>query len=159
MRSRSFLLIAAGVSLLLVGCESLSSRVNERFSPVPAKLKNVEANSADAFLAAGYVLRQMDFTVTRAALAQGILNAKSRILPADSLGGARQFTIELRFTGAAGGPTEVAMLLKQGVEGDFRAGPQLETLRDHGLYAAFFAALDTALKTKPPPWAVPAGGN
>ncbi len=143
------------VVLVLTGCESVSSRVSERFATVPPKLKTFEASNTDVFHAAQYVLKQMDYTLTRTAIAQGIVNAKSRVIPADSLGGARQFTIDLTLSGPAAGPTEVGMLLRQGVEGDFRAGPQQETLREHGLYAAFFTSLDQALKTQPAPWLAP----
>lgn len=153
--------VAVGLLVLaswfLAGCESVSTRVSERFATVPPKTKVFQASNSDTFSAAQQVLRQMDYTITRTAIAQGLVEAKSRVLPADSLGGARQFLIELRLSGAAEGPTEVAMLLRQGVEGDFRAGPQQETLRDHGLYAGFFAALDRALKEKPALSTPPAG--
>ncbi|MBL9190306.1 MAG: hypothetical protein JNK23_22685 [Opitutaceae bacterium] len=148
----AFLIVFAG----LAGCESLSSRVSDRFATVLPQLKLFQASNSDVFHAAQHVLKQMDYTVTRTAIAQGIVHAKSRVMPADSLGGARQFVIELRLSGAAEGPTEVAMLLRQGVEGDFRAGPQQETLREHGLYAAFFSALERTLKEQPAPWAAPA---
>ncbi|MBL9201565.1 MAG: hypothetical protein JNL39_13735 [Opitutaceae bacterium] len=153
----SAVLLTVAAAVAVTGCESVSSRVSGRFATVPPKLRTFDAGNTDIFHAAQYVLRQMDYTLTRTAIAQGIVNAKSRVIPADSLGGARQFTIDLTLSGPAAGPTEVAMLLRQGVEGDFRAGPQQETLRDHGLYAAFFAALDKALKTQPPPWLTPAG--
>jgi hypothetical protein len=157
MNARGFTLVSIAVMLALAGCESLSSRISERFATVPPKLKSFEAGNTDVFLAAQYVLKQMDYTLTRTAVAQGIVNAKSRVIPADSLGGARQFTVELALSGPAAGPTEVAMLLRQGVEGDFRAGPQQETLREHGLYGAFFSALEKALTMQPAPWLVPAG--
>lgn len=156
-RRFSTLIAIVATALAFSGCESMSTRVSERFATVPPKLKTFEASNTDVFHAAQYVLKQMDYTLTRTAIAQGIVNAKSRVLPADSLGGARQFTIDLKLSGADAGPTEVAMLLRQGVEGDFKAGPQQETLRDHGLYGAFFSALDRALKTQPAPWLAPAG--
>ncbi len=151
----SFVLIAA--MFALAGCESVSSRMSDRFATVPPKLKTFEAGNTDVFHAAQYVLKQMDYTLTRTAIAQGIVNAKSRVIPADSLGGARQFTIDLTLSGPAAGPTEVAMLVRQAVEGDFRAGPQQETLRDHGLYAAFFSGVERALKIQPAPWLAPTG--
>ncbi|MDP3073244.1 MAG: hypothetical protein Q8N18_23330 [Opitutaceae bacterium] len=156
MSGRGLKMAVMVVLACLAGCESVSSRMSERFATVPPQLKLFQASNSDVFQAAQHVLKQMDYTLTRTAIAQGIVHAKSRVIPADSLGGTRQFMIELRLSGAAEGPTEIAMLLRQGVEGDFRAGPQQETLREHGLYAAFLSALERTLKEQPAPWAAPA---
>jgi hypothetical protein len=54
------------------------------------------------------------------------------------------------------GRTEVAVLLREQLEGEFKAGATNEALRTHGLYDSFFEALDKALKDPP---AAPTSGS
>jgi hypothetical protein len=138
--------------LLLValsGCASVSSRVHDRFAAAEPKLRTFEAPLADTFFAAQAALKEMDFTVTNTAQAQGRIEARSRVIPGDSLGGARQFFFTLKVSGPTGGPTEVAAVLRQGTEGEFRAGPDSVALREHGLYVSLFSAMQTLLHERP----------
>ncbi len=133
-------------SLGLAGCDSMPTRVSERFAAPQPKLQVFQGSANATFAATQAALRRLDFTVTTSALAQGKIEARSRIIPGDSLGGARQYTFSLQLSGAAEGPTEVAAVLKEGTEGDFRAGPTAAALREHGLYSALFAGIEAALK-------------
>lgn len=133
-------------SLGLAGCDSMPTRVSERFAAPQPKLQVYQSSANATFAATQTALRRLDFTVTISALAQGKIEARSRIIPGDSLGGARQYTFSLQLSGAAEGPTEVAAVLKEGTEGDFRAGPTAAARREHGLYSALFAGIEAALK-------------
>ncbi len=140
------LLLGLGIAAATAGCDSMPTRVSERFAAPQPKLQVFQGSANATFFAAQAALRRLDFTLTSTALAQGKIEARSRIIPGDSLGGARQFTFSLQLSGPAEGPTEVAAVLKEGTEGDFRAGPTAAALREHGLYSALFAGIETALK-------------
>lgn len=138
-------LALAALLLVQPGCESVSSRVSERFAPVPPQTRMVQASAEQAYVGVQQALRRMNFTITRTAAAQGRVEGRSRILPASSMGGAQQLLVEITLAGPAAGPTEVAMRLTEVVEGDFQAGPTQRPLPTHGTYDMFYAVLERVL--------------
>jgi hypothetical protein len=133
-------------SLCFTGCESISARMAERFDPVPPKTREYSADQKTLFQAVQKALKKMDFVVTRSALAQGIVDAKSSIRDTANFGFGRQFIFEIRLHGADTQSTHVDVRLTEFLEGDFKAGATAKTLRVHGLYDSFFAQLEQALR-------------
>ncbi len=132
--------------LCFTGCESISARMAERFDTVPPKTREYSTDQKAIFLAVQKALKRMDFVVTRSALAQGIVDAKSSIRDTANFGSGRQFIFEIRLHGADALSTHVDVRLTELLEGDFKAGATGKTLRVHGLYDSFFAQLDQALR-------------
>lgn len=137
--------------VLLAGCESVRERVQERFATVPPKVRLVGGGSREVFYAAQGTLRQMDFSLARAAEAQGMINAFSRIRSGDGPREARQFTLEIRLVALGPTETEVSVLLREQVEGLLANGATNTPLREHGLYETFFAGLRKVLADKSAP--------
>ena len=135
-------------TLLLAGCDSLSSRVHERFATVPPQTRVFEASPRAVFEAGQLAMKRLDFVLTRTAFAQGIITGFSRIQTSDSFRDSRQFKLEMRLHEAGPGRTEVAVLLHE-QESTAGRGLGIDTiLREHGLYGSYFDALEQALKEK-----------
>jgi hypothetical protein len=133
-------------ALVFTGCESISTRMAERFDTVPPKTHEYTADQKALFQAVQKALKRMDFVVTRSALAQGIVEAKSSIRDTANFGMGRQFIFEIRLHGADAQSTQVDVRLTELLEGDFKAGATGKTLRVHGLYDSFFAQVEQALR-------------
>ena len=139
-----FALVIIGLSF--TGCESISARMAERFDTVPPQTREYPADQKEMVQAVQKALKRMDFVVTRSALAQGIVEAKSSIRDTATFGAGRQFVFEIRLHGADAQSTHVDVRLTELLEGDFKAGATGKTLRVHGLYDSFFAQVDQALR-------------
>lgn len=152
--SRFSFLLAVLAALISSGCESsgdVSSRLRERFeAPVPQQ-RIFEVNQRAVFEAAQVALRKMDFTVTKAAAAQGILRAHSQIQAANALNEARQYSFEIRIEDVAEGSTRVAAALREQQESASFSGATDIPVRQHGLYDSLFELIALELKQKLPP--------
>ena len=136
--------------LWFTGCESISARMADRFDTVPPQTRDFSADQKTISQSVQKALKRMDFVVTRTALAQGIVEAKSSIRDAAVFGAGRQFIFEIRFHGADAANTHVDVRLTELLEGDFKAGATGRTLRVHGLYDSFFAQLTQVLRENQP---------
>lgn len=144
-------LMLVGGALLFAGCEStdsMSTRVRDRFHAPEPKEQSFEAERAEVFEAARAALRRLDFQISKAGVAQGILSAHSRLHASDSFGKARQFVMEVRLHSYEPGKTDVAVVLREQEESASFAGATDLVLREHALYGSFFAALKEALQEK-----------
>lgn len=137
-----FLLLACAV---LTGCESMSERMQERFTAVPPKVQVFEAGKKEVFFAGKLAAQQIGFTLERSSESSGKISAFSRIRPGDSVRAAQQFTIDVQLTAITDTTTEVAVRLSELNEGDLRLGGGEVPLREHGLYSSYFDALQRAL--------------
>jgi len=143
--------VAIAVVALVAGCDSMSSRMQERFAPASPKAQVVSAAEAAVFGAAQATLKQLDFQVSRTAQAQGIVNGFSRIHAGDSPRENRQLSIEIRLHAMGPAQTEVEVWLREQVEGGLAGsnGATDQPLREHGLYDVFFATLQKTLANPP----------
>jgi hypothetical protein len=138
-------------ALVFVGCESgntMPGRIRERFEAPQAKIKVFEAERPAVFDAALEAVHQLDFQVSRSGMAQGIINAHSRLQAGGSFGKARQYTMEVRLNSFEPGKTEVGVVLREQEESSSFAGATDIPIREHALYNSFFAALERVLKIK-----------
>jgi hypothetical protein len=143
------IVLLAACALALVGCESgnaMPARMRDRFQAPQAKVKVFAAERPVVFDAAREAMRQLDFQISRSGMAQGIINAHSRLQPAGSFGKARQYTMEVSLHSYEPGKTEVAVVLREQEESSSFAGATDMPIREHGLYTSFFAALEGVLK-------------
>ncbi len=151
MKNRSsFLLVLAlaGLGGVFSGCDTMSSRVQERFAVVPPKTQLVDGPEHDVFLATQAVLKRLDFQLSKTAEAQGIVNGFSRIQPGSTLGNARQYSFEIKLSPVGPTQTDVAVLLREQIEGEGLSHATDQAVRDHGLYESFYAMLKEELTTR-----------
>ncbi len=119
--------------------------MHERFDAPQPKTRIIEGDSHAIFEAARVAVRRLDFQVSKAAFAQGIINGHSALRSGDTFGKASQMSIEVRLHSYDAGKTEVAVLLREQEESASFAGATNLPLREHALYGAYFSALEQAL--------------
>jgi hypothetical protein len=146
MRRTAFTFLFA--VLFLAGCDSMPEGVRQRFEAPQPQVRVYPASQQTVFEAAQHAVRQIGFRTTRTGAAQGIINAISDIQPANALGEARQYSLEVRLNSQDTGHTEVAVVLREQQESASFAGATDIPLRQHGLYESYFAALETDLRPK-----------
>ena len=145
---RILTLATFALTFLLTGCDTVSNHISERFEAVPPKTRNYPVEQKIVFEAAQQAVRTIDFRLSRAAGAQGIVDGISRIQSGDSLRDARQHSIEVRLHAYEPGTTQVDVLVREQQESADFAGATNLALREHGLYDSYFAALEQALREK-----------
>jgi hypothetical protein len=130
----------------LTGCEMLSNGMSGSLANVPTQVRRFVVDQKQVFQAVQLALKQMDFVLTRTAQAQGIVEGHSNLRDTAVFGAARQFTARIRLSEVEGGNTEVAILLHEQSEADFKGGVSNRVLREHGLYDSFFEHLTRILQ-------------
>lgn len=148
------ILALAALSLLLTGCQSMSSaagsvkerwglRNNGRARIVPADQRSV----FDASLAA---VKKMGFNVTRSGAAQGKIDAVGGLQTDNSLRSSRQVTVKVRIDEKGDG-CEVRLFLSEVIEDDYNKGAGMGTetpLADTPLYEVFFREVERGVQKK-----------
>ncbi|ACB76140.1 hypothetical protein [Opitutus terrae] len=146
---RTFLTLSCCVAVLVVaGCDSVSSfpsRVQERFEAPQPQLRLYSAEQKPVFEAAQRAMKRIDFVVSRAGAATGIIKAHSPLRSTTSFGKARQYAFEVHVQTMGPGETQVSAVLREQEESESFAGATDIPLRQHGLYDSFFAALGQEL--------------
>ena len=140
-----FALFALCAAALLTGCDSVSTRVQERFSTVTPKTREFAAGRRVVFEAGQVAVKNVGLLLGRTSFAQGLIEAYAPIHPGDSTQDARQTTMRISLREADGGETEVALLVSEHTEGRFPGGVSEQDLREHSLYEIYFAALRQVL--------------
>ena len=140
---RAFFLL--GAALLVGGCEALPERVSQRFATPTPQERVIEAPQAEVFEAVQQALTRLNYQVTRAAQAQGIVNGQSRLLPTERFGSSDQYVLEVRLRELDGEATSVSAVLYEQSEGQFQAGATSTPVREHGRYESFFEVLGQVL--------------
>lgn len=140
--------------LVLTGCESVRTKVQERFTNPEYQAKVVTADQHKAYEAARAALNKMNYTFERGGPAQGKLAAVGPMdTSAAGRGTARQTWFDARLSpDLEGSGTRIEILFSELVEDDFNKRPgqgELTPLRDSPLYAVFFRYVDEALAAKP----------
>jgi len=143
---RLFWLPLLCLGLFAAGCDSVSEHVRERFEPPQPQVRTYAAEPRAVFDAASHALKAIDFQISRSRPAQGVLQGYSRILPGDAFSDARQYTFDIDIARNDTGQTVVSVLLKQQDESGAYSGATNLSLKQHGLYDSFFAALERELK-------------
>ena len=140
--SAIFALCAAA---LLAGCDSMSSRMAERFSPVPPHIRNFAASRRAVYEAGQVAVKNVGLALGHVSFAKGSIEAYAPIRSGDATSDARQTTMQIHLTETDAGETEVALLVSEQAEGSFPGGVSELPLREHSLYEAYFAALQQVL--------------
>lgn len=133
------------VAAFLSGCESMSSRVHDRFAAVPPQTRTFAANRRAVFSAGQVAVKNVGLLLGHKSLDQGVIEAYAPIRSGDATSDTRQTTLEIRLTDTDDSGTQVALLVSEHTEGDFPGGVSEQDLREHSLYQMYFAALEQVL--------------
>ncbi len=139
---------------LLAGCESLESRVRDRFTEVPPKTQTIEGESRAVYYAVQAAFKRLDFNLTRSSVTDLRVEAASRINTSVAFADSRQLVAQVTITSVGPAESEVSMRLTEQVEAQGLGGPNERSLREHGFYETYFAVLQQVLAEQK---AAPAG--
>lgn len=140
--------VALCATALLAGCESMSTRVQQRFTPVPPHARVFAAGPKVVYEAAQQALKNVGLQMGRKSLAEGRIEGYAPIRAGDSIHDARQTTIQIRLFETDTLETRVELLVSEHTEGNFPGGVSQQDLREHSLYGLYYAALQQVLVEK-----------
>ncbi|HVT72951.1 MAG TPA: hypothetical protein VHD61_07425 [Lacunisphaera sp.] len=136
---------------LFGGCDSVSSRVQDRFTPVEPHAQVYPQPRKVVFAAAQKAVKDVGLQLGRSSLANGTIEGYADIRAANSTDDARQTTIRVKLAEAEDGGTRVEMVVYEQTEGGFPGGLSERPLREHSLYDLYFAALQQVLNESAAP--------
>lgn len=142
MKHHQITLVLAGM-FLLAGCESLPSRMQERFATVPPKVQTFAAAQAKVYPAAQLAFKRLDFTLTRTNPSR--LEAVSRINSSAAFADARQLVVNVHLQESGPGQTDVEVTLRQEVLSKSFGGTHKQDMREHSFFALYYATLQQVL--------------
>jgi hypothetical protein len=140
---KTFAILILGTAVLLAGCDSMSSRMSDRFSTVPPKKQVFQGDQAAVLAAALQAFKRLDFVVTRSSPAR--IDAVSRINSSVAFGDSRQLVVGLHLNAAGPGKTEVELTLTQSEQSQYVGGTSQKELREHSFFGLYYATLQQVL--------------
>lgn len=155
MKTSLALVLLAAVGLL-AGCESLESRVRDRFADVPPKTQTVDGEPRAVYYAVQAAFKRLDFNLTRSSVTELRVEAASRINTSVAFADSRQLIAQVTIASVGPAQSEVSMRLSEQVEAKGLGGPNERPLREHGFYETYFTVLQQVLAEQK---AAPAGAK
>jgi uncharacterized lipoprotein YajG len=131
-------------SALLAGCDSMPSRVQDRFTAVPPKMQTFAGSLEKVQQAAAQAFKRLDFVVTRNKVTQ--LEAVSRINTSMAFADSRQLEAKVHLSEAGPGQTEVEITLREEVVSQSFGGTHQQDMRNHSFFALYFAMIQQVLQ-------------
>ena len=133
------------VAMLTAGCESVSSRVEERFSPMAPHTRVFAASPKAVYAAALQAVKNSGLLLGRKSFGEGRIQGYAPIRSGNATEDARQTTIDIRLFETDAAETRVELMVWEHTEGSFPGGVSERALAEHGLYGDYFAALEQVL--------------
>lgn len=143
---KTFVFVALCATALLAGCDSMSSRVQERFATVPPHTRTFAASRRAVYEAGQVAVKNVGLLLGRTSFSQGSIEAYAPIRTGDAVSDTRQTTMDIRLAEAVGGETEVSLLVSEHTEGSFPGGVSEQAMREHSLYDLYFNTLQQVLE-------------
>ncbi len=141
---KNLLLIALAAAAFLAGCESMSDRMQDRFTAVPPKVQVFAAPQEKVYYAGQLAFRRLDFVLTRNKPSQ--IEAVSRINTSAAFADSRQLVARVHLSDAGAGQTEVEVTLREEVASSSFGGTHQQDMREHSFFALYFATLQQVLQ-------------
>ncbi|MBI2514475.1 MAG: hypothetical protein HYV96_21075 [Opitutae bacterium] len=129
----------------LAGCESLESRVRDRFSEVPPKTQTFDGDTRAVYFAVQAAFKRLDFNLTRSSIGDLRVEAASRINTSRAFADSRQLVAQVTVAAVGPAQSEVSLRLTEQVEAQGLGGSNERPLREHGFYETYFAVLQQML--------------
>jgi hypothetical protein len=139
-----FTVLIIWIAALFTGCESMSSRVQDRISGIPPQSRDFEANEKLVYDAGLRAVKKLGMNVGRTSRARGTIEAYNSIRAGDATRDTRQISLEVTVY-TFGDGSRVELQVKESTEGAFPGGVNQQALRSHSLYELYFAALQREL--------------
>jgi len=143
---KSFSLLLSAVAVLVAGCESMSTRMADRFANVPPHTRIFAADQQAVYYAAQTAVRKAGLLLGRTSIAHWSIAGYAPVRSGTAASDARQTTIEIRLFETETLDTRVELLVWEHTEGGFPGSVSGQALREHSLYEAYYAALQQVLQ-------------
>ncbi len=140
-----FTWVLFGVAMISAGCESMSSRINDRFSGVPPQTRMFAADEKAVYDAGIKAVKSLQMNLGRTSRSKGSIEAYNAIRSGDAIRDARQTSLQINIFGVDGGESRVELLVLESTEGSFPGGVSQQQLRMHSLYESYYNALERQL--------------
>ncbi len=144
-----------GSAILLAGCDSMSTRMADRFASVPPHARVFAADQKTVYSAAQTAVRNVGLRLGRTSIAKWSIDGYAPIRSGSATSDARQTTIEIRLFETEALETRVEVLVWEHAKGGFPGGVSEQAKREHSLYDIYYAALQQVLQdsesSKPAP--------
>jgi hypothetical protein len=141
----SLAVVLVALLAFLAGCESLESRVRDRFTDVPPKTQTFEGDTRTVYFAVQAAFKRLDFNLTRSSVTELRVEAASRINTSVAFADSRQLVAHVTIASVGPAQSEVSMRLTEQVEAQGLGGPNERPLREHGFYETYFTVLQQVL--------------
>ena len=138
------LALIAGCAALLTGCDSMSDRMQDRFTVVPPKAQTFAAPLVKVYPAAQLAFKRLDFVLTHTKVGQ--IEAVSRINSSAAFADARQMVAKVHLSESAPGQTDVEISLIEEVTSSSFGGTHQQSMKEHSFFALYFATLQQILQ-------------
>lgn len=135
-----------GVAIFLAGCESMSTRMADRFANVPPHVRVFAADQKTVYYAAQTAVRNVGLLLGRTSIAKWSIDGYAPIRSGSATSDARQTTIEIRLAETESLETRVEVLVWEHTKGGFPGGVSELAKREHSLYDIYYAALQQVLQ-------------
>ncbi len=142
---KTFAVACLCAAALLGGCDSVSSRIENRFEAVPPHTRTFAANRRAVFEAAQVAVKNVGLLVGRASSSKGHIEAYAPIRGGDSVSYTRQTALDITITESGPAETEVDLLVSEDTEGSFPGGVSKQAQREHSLYEMYYSALQQVM--------------
>ena len=133
------------LGLLLGGCESMSSRVSDRFTKVQPQTRVYPLEPRQVYVAAQQAVKDTGLLISRTSAGEWTIKGYAPIRSGDVAQDARQTTIEIRLVETEELETRVEVLVWENTAGSFPGGVSEQALAGHSLYILYFDALQKVL--------------
>lgn len=148
---KKILLLCCSLAIVLGalgGCEAVTDRVRQKFTPAPPETRTYKADQRAVYEAARNALDGMGFRVLRGGPAQGKIDAVNSVQTDDALRGARQVAVKVRLEPTLDGGTEMRVWITEIVEDNYHSGAGMGTempMHNTPLYEVLFRRVGRAL--------------
>ncbi len=143
---KTFPLLLFCVAVLVAGCESMSTRLADRFAHVPPHTRNFAADQKTVYYAAQTAVKKVGLLLGRTSIAKWSIDGYAPIRSGTATSDARQTTIEIRLLETEALETRVDLLVWEHTDGGSPGRVSEQALREHSLYQIYYAVLQQVLQ-------------
>jgi hypothetical protein len=143
---KTLALIVLCAAALLSGCESMSERVQDRFTAATPHTRVFPAEMKGVYAAAQQAVKNVGLQLGRKSIGTGHIEAYAAINTGNPTQDSRQTSLDIRLTETEAGEIQVSLLVTEQTEGSFPGGVSQQPLKEHSLYELYFTALQQVLQ-------------
>jgi len=136
-------LLVSGAAAFVAGCDSMSTRMSDRFDSVAPQILTVDGTVEQVYFVAQKAFKRLGFILTRSSM--GRVEAASAINTSVAFGDSRQTVARVRISAGEPGKVVVELAVSEEVTSSSVGGTHQQSLRDHSFFQSYFTMLQQVL--------------